>query len=103
MELRQALQKIEEEDHKNQDQPKVSRFAIFKDARHLKILLLIAVVEIGFNIYYYGVQFSLRKIGTNYGYNILLMGSAEFFALFSMSNLWLIQIFSSPKFQENGE
>ncbi len=90
MELRQALQKIEEEDHKNQDQPKVSRFAIFKDSRHLKILLLVAVVEIGANAYYYGVQFSLGKLGTNFGYNIMLIGIIEFFAFFSTSTVQLM-------------
>ena len=53
----------------------MSRFAIFKDFKYLKILLLVASVEIGVNAYYYGIQFSLGKIGTNFGYNILLTGT----------------------------
>jgi hypothetical protein len=36
-----------------------SRFAIFKDRKHLKVLLAVAVLEFGTNAYYYGVQFSL--------------------------------------------
>lgn len=84
-ELRAAVITIEEENHKNQNQPKVSRFAIFKDFKYLKILLLVASVEIGVNAYYYGVQFSLGKIGTNFGYNILLTGTIEFVAFFSSS------------------
>lgn len=68
------MSEVEEEEQKNVGQPKVSNFAIFKDSKHLKILLLVAVVEIGVNAYYYGVQFSLGKIGTNFGYNIMLTG-----------------------------
>lgn len=63
----------------------VSRFAIFKDFKYLKILLLVAVLEIGANAYYYGVQFSLGQVGTNFGYNILLTGIIETIAFFSSS------------------
>jgi len=40
----------------------------------MKIILIIALVEITTNMYYYGVQFSLEQIGTNFGTNILLTG-----------------------------
>ena len=53
----------------------MSRLAIFKDFKYLRILLLVAVLEIGANSYYYGIQFSLGNIGTNFGYNIILTGA----------------------------
>ena len=73
-----------------------SRFAIFKDFKYLKILLLVAVCEVAINMVYYGIQFSLGKIGTNFGYNILLMGIVEFWAFFSFSTTVFIQTSSSP-------
>lgn len=36
-----------------------SRFAIFKDFKYLKILLIVATLEFSTNAFYYGVQFSL--------------------------------------------
>lgn len=84
-ELRAAVITIKEENHKNNDQPKVSRFAIFKDVIYMKTLLMVSITAIGINAYYYGIQFSLGKIGTNFGYNILLTGSIEFVAFLSES------------------
>jgi hypothetical protein len=41
-------------------------------------------------MYYYGVQFSLEQIGTNFGTNILLTGLIEAVGYFSFSNLYII-------------
>lgn len=62
-----------------------SRFAIFKERKYLKILLVVAVLEFGINAYYYGVQFSLGEIGTDFGHNILLTGCIETTAFFISS------------------
>ena len=51
----------------------------------MKTLLMVSITAIGINAYYYGIQFSLGKIGTNFGYNILLTGSIEFVAFLSES------------------
>lgn len=79
----------------------MSRLAIFKDFKYLRILLLVAVLEIGANSYYYGIQFSLGNIGTNFGYNIILTGAIEFVAFFSTSTYTFIEISSSPKYHVN--
>lgn len=42
-------------------------------------------------MYYYGVQFSLEQIGTNFGTNILLTGCIEAAAYFSFSNSFFIR------------
>jgi hypothetical protein len=42
-------------------------------------------------MYYYGVQFSLEQIGTNFGTNILLTGLIEAVAYFSFSKKLLIE------------
>ena len=36
-------------------------------------------------MYYYGVQFSLEQIGTNFGTNIMLTGCIEAVSYFSLS------------------
>lgn len=48
-------------------------------------------------MYYYGVQFSLEQIGTNFGTNILLTGLIEAAAYFSFSKLFFI--FRSFRYQ----
>lgn len=58
---------------------------IFKSAKYMKIIGFIAIVEVTTNMYYYGVQFSLEQIGTNFGTNILLTGCIEAIAYFSFS------------------
>lgn len=60
MALEEVEQREKEEAAKHANTPKIDpRFAIFKDWKHLKILLVVAVFEFGANAYYYGVQFSL--------------------------------------------
>jgi hypothetical protein len=59
----------------------------------MKIIGFIAIVEVTTNMYYYGVQFSLDQIGTDFGYNILLTGLIEAAAYFSFSNFWFMKIF----------
>ena len=56
----------------------------------MRIIAFIAITEITTNMYYYGVQFSLEQIGTNFGTNILLTGCIEAAAYFSFSKLCLI-------------
>lgn len=85
------------------DNSEASRFAIFKDWKYLKVLLLVAVCEVAINMVYYGIQFSLGKIGTSFGYNILLMGIVEFWAFFSFSILLITKISLSPNYQEKKE
>ncbi len=51
-------------------------------------------------MYYYGVQFSLDQIGTDFGYNILLTGLIEAAAYFSFSNFWFMKIFLWPNCPE---
>jgi hypothetical protein len=50
---------------------------------------MIATLEIGANAFYYGGQFSLGQIGTNFGYNILLTGCIESVAFFSSGIFFL--------------
>ncbi len=59
----------------------------------MKIIGFIAIVEVTTNMYYYGVQFSLDQIGTDFGYNILLTGLIEAAAYFSFSNFLFMKIF----------
>lgn len=67
----------------------------------MKIIAFIAIVEITTNMYYYGVQFSLEQIGTNFGTNILLTGCIEAIAYFSFSNsFFLLKTSLSPNSQE---
>lgn len=49
------------------------------------MLLAVAVIEFGTNAYYYGVEFSLGQVGTDFGYNILLTGIIETTAYFTSS------------------
>ena len=58
----------------------------------MKIIGFIAIVEVTTNMYYYGVQFSLDQIGTDFGYNILLTGLIEAAAYFSFSNFFVMKI-----------
>lgn len=62
-----------------------SRFAIFKERKYLKLIFVVAILEFGSNAYYYGVQFSLGEIGTDFGHNILLTGVIETTAFFLTS------------------
>jgi hypothetical protein len=107
-EFEQALRDKEEHDRKEAakhgGKPQVdSRLAIFKDWKHLRILLVVAVLEFGANAYYYGVQFSLGQIGTDFGYNILLTGIIETTAFFATSSHSSMQIFSSLRFRDGLE
>lgn len=56
----------------------------------MKIIFFIAIVEVTTNMYYYGVQFSLEQIGTNFGTNIMLTGCIEALAYFSFSIFFVI-------------
>jgi len=60
-------------------------------------MIAVAVYEFGANAYYYGVQFSLGQIGTDFGYNILLTGVIETTAFLTSSTPTPIQTFSSQK------
>ena len=60
---------------------------MFKSRVYMKTILLIAVIEICTNMYYYGVQFSLEGIGYDFGTNILLIGTIEAISYFSFSTL----------------
>jgi hypothetical protein len=57
----------------------------------MKIIGVIALVEITTNMYYYGVQFSLEQIGSDFGTNILLTGAIEACAYFSF-NLFVTKL-----------
>lgn len=66
----------------------------------MKIIGFIAIVEVTTNMYYYGVQFSLDQIGTDFGYNILLTGLIEAAAYFSFSNFLFIKTSLWPNYPE---
>ena len=46
---------------------------------------MIAIMEIGTNMYYYCIQFSLDDLGFNFGIDILLAGTAETLGYFCIS------------------
>jgi hypothetical protein len=78
-------EQLEKDKKSNSNKEHQSVFYIFKSKKYMKTILIIAIVEITTNMYYYGVQFSLEQIGTNFGTNILLTGLIEACAYFSFS------------------
>lgn len=97
-----VLDHTEEEKHKNRHLPEASRFQIFKDFKYLKILLLVAAIEIAANAYYYGVQFSLGNVGSSFGINILITGCIEFTGFFTSSTAIIIRLLHNAGTPEEG-
>jgi hypothetical protein len=65
----------------------VSAFEVFKHWPYLKCIILISLFEITTNMFYYGTQYSMEHIGSNFGVNMLIIGCLEFIAYFSSSIL----------------
>lgn len=63
----------------------VSAFEVFRHWPYLKCIILISLFEITTNMFYYGTQYSMEDIGSNFGVNMLIIGCLEFVAYFSSS------------------
>lgn len=59
---------------------------MFKKWSYVKIIILVSVFEVTTNMFYYGTQYSMEDIGSNFGTNLLIVGCLEFTAYFTSSN-----------------
>jgi MFS family permease len=62
-----------------------SVFEVFKSWAYIKPILLIGLFATTVNIFYYGTQYCMDDIGSNFGFNMLIVGCLEFSAYFSSS------------------
>ena len=58
---------------------------IIKNKLYIRTVLCLALTQISYNIFYYGVQGSLERTGYNFGFSMFLIGVHEFLAYLSTS------------------
>lgn len=47
---------------------------IVKNKIYMRTVLCLALTQLSYNVFYYGVQGSLERTGYNYGFSMMLVG-----------------------------
>ena len=58
---------------------------VLKDSRYCKTVVLLTVFEIGSNLTYEAMNYTLSSVGYIYGFNMILNGIIELFAYIFIS------------------
>ena len=58
---------------------------IYNNKLAFRTCICLAISQLAYNIFYYGVQGSLERTGFNFGFSMLLIGLHEFFAYLTAS------------------
>lgn len=65
----------------------VSAKEVFGNRFYLKLIVLLALLELGANLHYFGVNYAIDQIGYAYGTNMIASGLIECAGYFTLRTL----------------